>query len=150
MWEAKLEPNVISHNAGISACAKGKQWQRAPALLSKIQEAKLRPNPIGCSDETSVCCESESGEQWHRASVQLNEIRATTLEPSVIIDTRSNGKVTPEEADLTLHASAGNTDDPARCIGQARNRVCFQEFTFSSAVTGASVLTAPTMYDVAV
>ncbi|CAK0790320.1 unnamed protein product [Prorocentrum cordatum] len=36
MREAKLEPNVISYNAGTSACAKGEQWQRALALLSEM------------------------------------------------------------------------------------------------------------------
>ncbi|CAK0826189.1 unnamed protein product [Prorocentrum cordatum] len=121
MWEAKLEPNVISCSAGISVCEKGKEWQRALALLSKMEDAKLRPNTIGDSDETSAC---EKGELLQRASVQLDEMRGTTLESSVITETRSNGKVKPEEADLTLHASAGTTDDPARCIGHARNRVC--------------------------
>ncbi|CAK0806911.1 unnamed protein product [Prorocentrum cordatum] len=36
MWEAKLEPNVISYSAGISACAKCEQRQRALALLSRV------------------------------------------------------------------------------------------------------------------
>ncbi|CAK0853366.1 unnamed protein product [Prorocentrum cordatum] len=90
------------------------------ALLSEMQDAKLRPNTIGYSDGTSAC---ESSEQWQRASVQLCEMRATTLEPGVIFDTRSDGKVKPEEADLTFHTSAGNTDEQARCIGQAHNRV---------------------------
>ena len=26
MWESKTEPNVISYNAGISACERGEQW----------------------------------------------------------------------------------------------------------------------------
>ncbi|CAK0901081.1 unnamed protein product [Prorocentrum cordatum] len=45
MREAKLEPDVIStYNAGVSACGKGGQWQRALALLSEMREAKLEPN----------------------------------------------------------------------------------------------------------
>ncbi|CAK0825238.1 unnamed protein product [Prorocentrum cordatum] len=33
----------LSYNAGISACEKGDQWQRALALLSEMWEAKLEP-----------------------------------------------------------------------------------------------------------
>jgi len=43
MWEAKLEPNVISYNARISACEKGEQWQRA-LLLCVMREVKEVPN----------------------------------------------------------------------------------------------------------
>ena len=37
---------LVSYNAGISACEKGEQWQRALALLSEMREAKLEPNVI--------------------------------------------------------------------------------------------------------
>ena len=37
---------LVSYNAGISACEKGEQWQRALALLSEMWEAKLEPNVI--------------------------------------------------------------------------------------------------------
>ncbi|CAK0840362.1 unnamed protein product [Prorocentrum cordatum] len=46
MWEAQLEPNVISYSAGISACGKGAQWRRAVVLLSEMWEARLKPNVI--------------------------------------------------------------------------------------------------------
>ena len=36
----------ISYNAGISACERGEQWERALALLSEMREAKLEPNVI--------------------------------------------------------------------------------------------------------
>ena len=36
---------LVSYNAGISACEKGEQWQRALALLSEIK-SKLEPNVI--------------------------------------------------------------------------------------------------------
>ncbi|CAK0841584.1 unnamed protein product [Prorocentrum cordatum] len=47
MREGKLEPDVIlSYSAGISACEKGEQWQRALALLSEMWKAKLEPNSL--------------------------------------------------------------------------------------------------------
>ncbi|CAK0810435.1 unnamed protein product, partial [Prorocentrum cordatum] len=46
MRGAKLEPDVISYNAGISACGKGEQWQRALVLLSEMWEAMVETNVI--------------------------------------------------------------------------------------------------------
>ena len=37
---------LVSYNAGISACEKGEQWQRALALVSEMWEAKLDPDRI--------------------------------------------------------------------------------------------------------
>ena len=36
----------LTYNAGISACEKGEQWQRAVALLSEMWEAMLEPDVI--------------------------------------------------------------------------------------------------------
>eukprot|EP00959_Pyramimonas_sp_CCMP1952_P412627 8646518-Pyramimonas_sp.AAC.1 len=64
MLEAKLEPDDISYSAGISACGKAEQWQRALVLLSEMREAKLEPTVISYSAGISAC---EKGEQWQRA-----------------------------------------------------------------------------------
>ena len=55
MWEAKLEPDVISYSAGISACEKGEQWQRALALLGEMRQARLEPNVISTEIPGSLC-----------------------------------------------------------------------------------------------
>ncbi|CAK0808009.1 unnamed protein product [Prorocentrum cordatum] len=81
MREAKLEPDVISQSAGISACEKGGQWQRALALLSEMWEAKLEPNVISYNAGISAC---EKGEQWQRALALLSEMWEVRLEPDVI------------------------------------------------------------------
>ncbi|CAK0809447.1 unnamed protein product [Prorocentrum cordatum] len=76
MWEAKLEPdvisytlepNVISYSAGISACAKCEQWQWALALLSEMWEAKLEPDVISYNAGISACAKCE---QWHPSQLQ--------------------------------------------------------------------------------
>ena len=46
MLKLTLEPDVISYSAGISACEKGEQWQRALALLREMWEATLEPNVV--------------------------------------------------------------------------------------------------------
>ena len=65
MWEAKLEPNVISYSAGISACEKGNQWQRALALLSEMWEAKLEPDVISPTWRTEARAR-RAGDQVHK------------------------------------------------------------------------------------
>ncbi|CAK0837724.1 unnamed protein product, partial [Prorocentrum cordatum] len=51
----------LSYSAGISACEKGEQWQRALALLSEMRKAKLEPNVISYRAGISAY---EKGEQW--------------------------------------------------------------------------------------
>ena len=46
MWEAKLEPNVISCNAGMSACDKCGQWRQALSVLSDLWESNLELDEI--------------------------------------------------------------------------------------------------------
>ncbi|CAK0903291.1 unnamed protein product [Prorocentrum cordatum] len=79
MREAKLELTVISYSAGISACEKGEQWQRALALLSEIWEVKLEPDVISYSAGISAC---KKGKQWQWALALLSEMREAKLEPN--------------------------------------------------------------------
>ncbi|CAK0843496.1 unnamed protein product [Prorocentrum cordatum] len=44
--EAGARRALVSYAAGISACEKGDQWQRAGALLSEMREAQLEPDVI--------------------------------------------------------------------------------------------------------
>ncbi|CAK0858309.1 unnamed protein product [Prorocentrum cordatum] len=71
---------LVSYNAGISACEKGKQWQRALALLSEMWEAKLEPDVFSFGSGISACCKDE---QWQRALALLGEMRVAKLEPDV-------------------------------------------------------------------
>ncbi|CAK0863377.1 unnamed protein product [Prorocentrum cordatum] len=81
MREQMLEPDVISYNAGISACEKGGQWEQALRMLSEIRCVKLEPNLISYSAGISTC---EKGEQWEWAVSLLNEMLRLKLEPGVI------------------------------------------------------------------
>ncbi|CAK0825001.1 unnamed protein product [Prorocentrum cordatum] len=82
MWVVKLEPNVISHNAGISACEKGKQWQWALALLSEMWEAKLEPNAI--ISYIAATCACERCGQWRHALSLLSDMRECNVETSEV------------------------------------------------------------------
>ncbi|CAK0806722.1 unnamed protein product [Prorocentrum cordatum] len=79
MQEVKLEPNVMSYNAGISACEKGEQWQRALELLGKMQEVKLEPSVITYNAGIVAC--RRCG-QWQQALSLLGEMRNSYLEPN--------------------------------------------------------------------
>ncbi|CAK0794259.1 unnamed protein product [Prorocentrum cordatum] len=82
MREATLEPDVtIIYSAGISACERGQQWQRALSLLSQMVETKLEPTVINYSVVTSAC---QQGQQWQLALSLLNHIVETNLEPDKI------------------------------------------------------------------
>ena len=41
-----MSQNVMSYNAAISACEKGKQWEGAPALLQEMVCQLLTPNVV--------------------------------------------------------------------------------------------------------
>ncbi|CAK0810207.1 unnamed protein product, partial [Prorocentrum cordatum] len=70
-----------SYNAGISACEKAMQWQRALALLSEMCVAKLEPDVISYIAGISAC---EKGEQWQWALALLSEMWEAKLELNVI------------------------------------------------------------------
>eukprot|EP00959_Pyramimonas_sp_CCMP1952_P382527 8015741-Pyramimonas_sp.AAC.1 len=54
MWEAKLEPAVISCSAG-SRREKDGHWQQALSLPSKMRQAASGPNVISYSSGIRVC-----------------------------------------------------------------------------------------------
>ena len=43
---AKVQADVVSFNAAISACEKGGQWQRALALFGAMPEASAQANEV--------------------------------------------------------------------------------------------------------
>ncbi|CAK0873091.1 unnamed protein product [Prorocentrum cordatum] len=61
----------LSYCAGLSACEKGKQWQRALALLSEMRDARVEPVVMSYSAGIRSC---GKGEQWERALSLLSEM----------------------------------------------------------------------------
>ncbi|CAK0874690.1 unnamed protein product, partial [Prorocentrum cordatum] len=72
----------LSYNAGISACEKGEQWQRALALLSEMREAKLEPDVISYNVGISVCA---NGGQWQEALSMLRTMRLRKLDVNFMV-----------------------------------------------------------------
>ena len=58
--QVSLEPDVVSYNAAISACAKGKQWASALSLLDRMRLEGVTPNVITYNAAISAC---EKGNQ---------------------------------------------------------------------------------------
>ena len=59
-----LTPNVMSWNAAISACGKGKQWVGTLGLLHEMVHQLLTPNVVSWNAAISAC---EKGKQWEGA-----------------------------------------------------------------------------------
>ncbi|CAK0858314.1 unnamed protein product [Prorocentrum cordatum] len=72
----------ISYSAGISACEKGKQWQRALALLSEMWAAKLEPDVICTTSATALgsarARKARSG-SWRWRCSRVREGRAVAV-----------------------------------------------------------------------
>ncbi|CAK9042224.1 unnamed protein product [Durusdinium trenchii] len=103
MPEAKVQPDVISYSAAISACEKGGQWQQAFKLFEAIaaisacekggqwQQAfklfeampkvKVQPNMISYSAAISAC---EKGGQWQQAFKLFEAMPKVKVQPNMI------------------------------------------------------------------
>ncbi|CAK0906883.1 unnamed protein product [Prorocentrum cordatum] len=83
LFEAILRHSArLSYCAGISACRKGEQWQRALALLSEMWEVRLEPDLWIFLGFTLSAC--GKGGQWQPALALLSETWEAKLEPDVI------------------------------------------------------------------
>eukprot|EP00975_Prorocentrum_lima_P046809 9786307-Prorocentrum_lima.AAC.1 len=49
MAQDKVEANVISYNAAISACEKGGAWQEAVGICGSMAFAKVEADVISCN-----------------------------------------------------------------------------------------------------
>ena len=76
---ADIAPNVISHNAAISACEKGGQWQHAMSLFEAIIEADR--DVISYSATMNAC---QRGGQWQQALLLMEEMTRATIDAGVI------------------------------------------------------------------
>ena len=61
MLHRSLTPEVVSHNAAISACEKGKHWEEALRLLQEMLHRSLTPDVVSHSAAISAC---EKGKHW--------------------------------------------------------------------------------------
>ena len=50
----RLEPDVVSHNASVSASEKGSQWAQALALLLEMSGGRLEPEVVSHSASVSA------------------------------------------------------------------------------------------------
>ncbi|CAK0891373.1 unnamed protein product [Prorocentrum cordatum] len=71
----------FSYNAGISACEKRDQWQRALALLGEMWATKLKPDAISYGAAIFSCA---AGMQWKLAQSLLSEMWLAKLVPDVL------------------------------------------------------------------
>mgnify|MGYP002176495480 CR=1 FL=1 len=71
----KMQYDVISYSAAISACEKGGQWQHALALLQTMCDERVWPDTTSYSAAISAC---EKGKHWEVALELLKECKTWT------------------------------------------------------------------------
>ena len=81
MPTAKVQPNVISYNAAVSACEKGGQWQEAMTLFEAMPKAQIQPNVISYNAGISAC---EKGGQWQEALALFEAMPKAQIQQDVI------------------------------------------------------------------
>ena len=60
MLHRSLTPNVVSHNAAISACEKGRHWEETLRLLQAMLHRSLTPDVVS---HTAAISAYEKGKQ---------------------------------------------------------------------------------------
>eukprot|EP00746_Dinoflagellata_sp_MGD_P059881 gnl/MRDRNA2_/MRDRNA2_254924_c0_seq1.p1 gnl/MRDRNA2_/MRDRNA2_254924_c0~~gnl/MRDRNA2_/MRDRNA2_254924_c0_seq1.p1 ORF type:complete len:120 (+),score=16.44 gnl/MRDRNA2_/MRDRNA2_254924_c0_seq1:46-405(+) len=73
-----IKPNLITHNAIISAFAGVGLWQGALNFLRNIRIQKLRPDVITFNSAMNAC---EKDLQWQKAVVLFEEMQGECIEP---------------------------------------------------------------------
>lgn len=61
MESKEMKPDIISYDAGISACEKACEWEQAIVLLQDLNTKKLQPTIVTCSALISAC---GNGGEW--------------------------------------------------------------------------------------
>ena len=54
MFDRRLESDVVSYSASISASEKGSQWAQALALLREMSDRRLEPDVVSYTASTSA------------------------------------------------------------------------------------------------
>ncbi|CAE8602455.1 unnamed protein product [Polarella glacialis] len=99
LWQ--LEPNLITVNAAISACANCDEWGLALRLLCDLSE----PDEVGCSAALQACARAGL---WERALSFLQQMQHRRLQPDIrscltpcIAELEQRGLLTQELSFLT-------------------------------------------------
>jgi pentatricopeptide repeat protein len=77
-----MEPTIITYSATISACEKGRQWERALELFEEVKKhPRMEPNIITYNATISAC---GKGGRWERALELFEEVKKhPRMEPNI-------------------------------------------------------------------
>lgn len=81
MMCSKVEPNVITYSAAISACEKGLQWSLAKSLLAQMWCDRVDPNVVTYSAAMGACSKAQ---QWAEALALTDQMRRVSIQADVI------------------------------------------------------------------
>ena len=81
MFEAQINPDVVSYSAVISACQKRGEWQQAISLFRAMPQARITPDVISYNAVISTC---EKGGAWQQALALFLAMPKAQINPDVI------------------------------------------------------------------
>eukprot|EP00415_Alexandrium_ostenfeldii_P004959 UN4959 len=81
MPHLRINPDVISCSAAMSACEKGGQWQAALAVLRTMPHLRINPNVISCNAAVSACAK---GDRWQMALHLFRSMVGVGLSPDAV------------------------------------------------------------------
>ncbi|CAE7832206.1 unnamed protein product [Symbiodinium sp. CCMP2592] len=76
-----IQPNVVCFGAGITACAKGRHWEGAFALLDELRERALDPDLIAFNAAITAC---EKAQRWEFALELLMMMSSHMVTPDIV------------------------------------------------------------------
>merc|ERR1711924_215713 len=129
--------DVISFNAAISACEKGRKWECALELLETMSGRGVKPNVVSFNAVISAC---EKGRKWERALDLLENMRARRVEPDLISFKAAIGALSAAGLDddaLELYAEA--LENGAFTHWSARHAGMLDFHNFPSEVAGIAL-----------
>eukprot|EP00438_Fugacium_kawagutii_P013622 Skav229254 [mRNA] locus=scaffold2418:31082:31783:- [translate_table: standard] len=77
MRNQRIPEDGITMSAAMGACEKGKQWERALALLVEMKELRMQGNIVAFTAALTAL-----GHEWQRALLLLEEMRQEEISPN--------------------------------------------------------------------
>ena len=81
MADIKVQPNLITFNAAISACEKGREWKKALSVIDGMLNVSVEPDIVSFNAALSACYKTT---QWQHSLGLFNALPKADIIPDVL------------------------------------------------------------------